>query len=220
MRSDQSAVHADLVARVQRHRTTVHQRPVGAPSRVAFEEAEQWLSSCGRPGIILDTGCGTGQSSRELARQNPDCAVIGIDKSAVRLARGQQTADTDNLLLLRANLLDFMPLARAAHWRCRKLFMLYPNPWPKAAQLNKRWHGSPVFPDAIALGGELELRTNWLIYAQEMQLALRVFGVASELEAHAPNPALTLFESKYQASGHDLWRLTATLPDSSCPTES
>ena len=38
--------------------------------------------------VVLDSGCGTGRSSALLARSYPHLPVIGIDRSAVRLAKG------------------------------------------------------------------------------------------------------------------------------------
>ncbi len=167
--------------------------------------------------MIIDTGCGTGASSCTIATSQPHCAVIGIDKSAARLGRGELLDQPDNLLLLRANLLDFYPLARAAGWRCRAQYALYPNPWPKAAALNKRWHGSPIFPDLVALGGQFEVRSNWRLYVDEMKLALAVFGVESEVLLIEPLQPMTRFEAKYAASGHALWQLRANLDHATPP---
>eukprot|EP00752_Nemacystus_decipiens_P013852 g12298.t1 len=39
--------------------------------------------------VVLDSGCGTGRSSALLARSYPHLPVIGIDRSAVRLSKGE-----------------------------------------------------------------------------------------------------------------------------------
>ncbi len=209
--SDQSGPHPDLAVRVERHRRSGFLRPTHGASAAAFAQARTWLAARSGVPVVLDTGCGTGTSSHTLAHQHPETAVIGIDKSAVRLARGATDDAPDNLLLLQANLLDFYPLARAAGWQASAQYLLYPNPWPKAAQLNKRWHGSPIFPDLIALGGTLELRSNWRVYVDEMRLALSSFDVVATVERFEPVTPLTRFEAKYAASGHALWRLQADL---------
>jgi len=158
--------------------------------------------------LILDACCGVGQSSRAIARAHPNHWVIGVDKSVSRLTRGGE-ALPDNVLLLRADLVDFYRQARQAGWRLDKHFVLYPNPWPKSVHFGRRWHGSPVFPDMVALGGVLELRTNWRLYAEEFHLALACFDRPSEVELFVPETPLTPFEAKYQRSGQSLWRLTA-----------
>lgn len=114
----------------------------------------------------------------------------------------------DNALLLRADLVDFWRLARAADWRLARHYLLYPNPYPKSAHLKKRWHGHPVFPALLALGGELELRSNWSIYVEEFALAVALLrGREGEISPHVPNDGfLTPFEQKYFESGQRLWR--------------
>ncbi|CAM9562378.1 unnamed protein product, partial [Sphacelaria rigidula] len=74
-----------------------------------------------------------------------------------------------NLLLLRADLVDFWILAaRDDTWRVEQHAILYPNPYPKRAQLLRRWHGHPVFPLIIGLGGRISLRSNWKAYLEEV----------------------------------------------------
>jgi len=91
-------------------------------------------------------------------------------------------------------------------------YLLYPNPWPKIGQLARRWHGHPVFPTIVALGGELECRSNWRIYIEEFALALtQLSGQPLQCEAYAPASPITPFEKKYLASGHELWRCRADI---------
>jgi hypothetical protein len=69
-----------------------------------------------------------------------------------------------------------------------------------------------VLPCIAALGGSVELRTNWRIYADEFALALGLAGARVDacetVDAATP---LTPFERKYAASGHELWRCTVVL---------
>ena len=212
--SSQQAAHPRLREVVEKHLQTRFLRPVSAVSLQAFAELDARVEGK-RENLILDTGCGTGASTLELARLYPDCQVIGIDKSASRLARGQrllqQPDAPKNALLLRCDLLDFWLLAAQAGWRVRRHYLLYPNPWPKPEHLKRRWHAHPVFPSLLALGGELELRCNWKIYAEEFALALQYAGVAAVVEEFTPELALTPFERKYQASAHTLWACRALL---------
>jgi tRNA (guanine-N7-)-methyltransferase len=139
-----------------------------------------------------------------------------VDQSAERLARGGRklaTALPANALLLRADVTDLWALMREAGWQLSHHYLLYPNPWPKAEHLQRRWSGHPRLPDLLALGGRLELRTNWETYAREFARALALAGHSAEVAplAVVPEEALTPFERKYAASGHGLWRLTARL---------
>jgi tRNA G46 methylase TrmB len=171
---------------------------------------ENWLVQNNRP-VILDSGCGVGRSTRYLAERYPEHVVIGIDQSVHRLSKAQLDSLPANMLLIRANLVDFWRLAAGSRWQLNKHYLLYPNPWPKTEHLKRRWHGHPVFPDLLALGGQLELRTNWEIYALEMQQALEYSGHSVVVNCFEPGNYLTPFEEKYHRSGQRLFKLTASL---------
>ena len=206
--SPQAGPHQRLEETVSRHLLSEWQRPVGDPTRVAFSRVQSWLVSA-PPSLVLDSGCGTGESTRQLAALHPDAAVIGIDKSADRLSRhGDQG---DGYLLVRADLNDFWRLAVAEGWRLSHHYLLYPNPWPKPSQLNKRRHGSPAFPTILALGGRLEMRTNWRIYAEEFAAALTLAGRNPGMDTLVPVEPVCPFERKYASSGQTLYRVDANL---------
>lgn len=211
--SSQPGIHPALARQVTKHRRQAWQRPVAAHSERAFAGCAGRVAAFSGP-VMLDAGCGTGASSLQLAIANPDALVIGVDKSVARLGRGIAGDRQDNLLLLRADLVDFWRLAAAAQWQLARHYLLYPNPWPKPGHLGRRWHAHPVFPTLLALGGELELRTNWETYAMEWQQALLLHGRSAELDsfescagAGVAGPAASPFERKYLASGQRCWRV-------------
>ena len=74
------------------------------------------------------------------------------------------------------------------------------------------WHGHPVFPTLLALGGVLEARSNWPIYLAEHCFAIhRLTQRAVLCEPYLAAPPITPFERKYLASGHRLWRAVVDL---------
>ncbi|SFT91960.1 tRNA (guanine(46)-N(7))-methyltransferase TrmB [Halomonas saccharevitans] len=211
--SRQTGPHDDLSRRVARALAHPLRKPFATHTREAFAAAQAWLGERGEAPLILDAGCGVGLSTRRLAARFPDCSVLGVDRSADRLSRDHGRLP-DNALLVRADLVDFWRLALNADWRPQRHYLLYPNPYPKAAHLKMRWQGHPVLPAILALGGRLELRSNWRIYVEEFALAVtQATGVAAAAEPFAPGPDyLTPFEQKYHASGQALWRLVVELP--------
>ncbi len=214
--TNQLGPHKDLARRVERALRHPLRKPVAAHTREAFASCLNWRARQDENGprpLILDAGCGVGLSTRRLAERYPDHAVIGVDRSADRLAR-DHGAIADNALLVRADLVDFWRLALEAGWQPTRHYLLYPNPYPKSARLKLRWHGHPVFPALLALGGRLELRSNWRLYLEEFALAMaQATGVTATVEPHSPGAdCLTPFESKYHGSGQPLWRLVAALP--------
>jgi tRNA G46 methylase TrmB len=202
--TDQSGCHPDLEKIVLNHLRHPWRKPCPAHTRVAFEQLRQRLATTPRP-LILDSFCGTGMSTAVIAEQHPEAWVVGIDQSAHRLAK-HQPSGADNYLLLQAEAESFWQcLAEAGiglygHW------LLYPNPWPKANQFKRRVHGHGAFATLARLGGDVELRTNWDIYAQEFFQAASLIGLSGELETVIPVSPMTLFELKYQQRGQTLWR--------------
>jgi tRNA G46 methylase TrmB len=120
----------------------------------------------------------------------------------------------DNHVLLRVELATFWRLLLGAGHLPERHFLFYPNPWPKTGHLVRRWHGHPVFPVLLALGGEIEMRCNWDIYAQEFAraagLATRAAIGVTEIR---PERAISAFERKYLERGQ---RLYSVLVPASC----
>jgi len=90
-------------------------------------------------------------------------------------------------------------------------YLLYPNPWPKSRHLQRRVHGSAAFPFLLQLGGNIELRSNWQLYVEEFGLAMHLAGRLGWVSLTCPQEPMTLFESKYQSSGHQLWAYNGKL---------
>lgn len=213
--SAQTGVHEHLSRLLDRHAGAIFRKPCAEYNRFAFEASlERWQRVAPSAPLILDAGCGVGESSLVLAREFADHYVIGVDRSASRLARRQRdtTGWPENLDLRRADLVDYWRLLDAAGVRLALHYLLYPNPWPKIGQLGRRWHGHPVFPTLLALGGVLECRSNWPIYVAEHALAVRRL-TRREVFCEPFRPALPIspFERKYLASGHRLWRAVVDL---------
>lgn len=213
IQSNQSGTHDSLDSVVLRHLHSVFKRPFPQYSIEAFEPINELVSAHRGP-LIIDSYCGVGESTASIAAAHPSALVIGIDKSSHRLDKHPQAyanSQVDNYRLVRADVDDFWRLAVAANWRPNKHFILYPNPWPKSSQLKRRCHGSPLFPSILALGGKLEVRSNWAIYIEEFAQALTLVGQPCSAEHFQPEPAITPFERKYQLSEQSLWRCRVEL---------
>ncbi|ATD08996.1 SAM-dependent methyltransferase [Pseudoalteromonas piscicida] len=211
--TNQQGLHEKLDEIVTKHLTAEFKKPIAAHTQSAFDEVNARVQAFNGP-IILDSCCGVGESTANLAKRHPDALVIGIDKSAHRLDKHDveyKQTEQGQYILVQADLNDFWRLALEADWQPTHHYLLYPNPWPKAKHIQRRWHGSAVFPFIVKLGGKLELRSNWDIYVQEFARALALSGVDAEVEAYESNEAITPFERKYWASGQSSTRLVVTL---------
>ncbi len=218
----QTDCHERLEQVVRRNLESRFLRPIAPHNAHAYSEFKKnWQQ---QP-LIIDSCCGTGQSSMRLANSHPDSFILGVDKSLARLAVGERqleqiTAPPDNLLLLRADLIDLYRLAAADGINLSKHFIYYPNPWPKSSHLQRRWHASAVFKHMLALGGQIEIRSNWQVYLEEFQAALSVLNIDSTVQAiqfdhrnsDNDDAFVSNFERKYAQSGQQLWQLSASIP--------
>jgi len=200
--------HKDLLRCLDKHRANAWLQPVLAASQAAFNSIAPWLHP--ERELILDSGCGTGHSTVGLAERYPEGLVLGIDQSQARLNKSPSVPN--NARLIRARAEDVWRLLLDRGLSASQHYLLYPNPWPKPRHLMRRWHAHPAFPSLIQLGGQLELRTNWKPYAEEFQIALEYYSRKCGLEViKNDTQPTTLFERKYIASGHTLYRLISLL---------
>ncbi len=228
--SNQDDIYKNLEAVVRKYAATTFLRPVADHTREAFEQACDFVrgfNAAGCAELVLDSGCGTGESTLHLARKFPNVPVIGIDKSAVRLSKAGNERQLEvsaggscdvpaNAFWVRAELLDFWRLALekvdAGEWQILHHALYYPNPWPKESEATRRFHLHPIFPTMLRLSPVTELRTNWEIYAREFAEAAHVLGDTLslkfnvELGAFDPENPETAFERKYKEARQQLWR--------------
>lgn len=209
--TNQTGIHQNLNKVVTRQLLSESQKPVSAHTQLAFQQAVDWLGDY-QDGLILDSCCGVGETTVNIAKAHPNARVIGIDKSAFRTDKHQAYASTlKNYLVLRADLNDFLRLLVLHNKKLLKHYLLYPNPYPKSAHLQRRWYATSVLKDIIRLGGRLEVRSNWQLYIQEFSAALSIADVSSQLNLFESDHAITPFERKYWQSGQKSWQLLADL---------
>lgn len=214
--SNQTGAHKDLISILQRMSGDNYQRPISDFSYKTLSAILSWLSLFDdQRDIILDLGCGVGESSFHLALNYSDKLIIGIDKSISRLERKSsfKLDNPENLLIVRGELLDlwylFATNINFPKERVFKQYILYPNPWPKSKHIRRRWHANPVAPFLFSINSEIELRSNWKIYTSEFQKAADYFGHETEQIILKVDNPISLFEKKYLESGHELFQVIA-----------
>lgn len=210
--TNQDGPHERVAEYALKHSNTVWQSPISKHSQIAFEQCLLKIEEMQLP-LMLDSGCGVGESTQRLALKHPDHLVIGVDKSEIRLSKLK--ALPANALLIRADLYDFWRLCLQKGLKFTQHTVLYPNPWPKSEHLKRRFHGHPLFAELLKLSPNLELRSNWKIYLDEFAIACKALGhnecTVQEFKPVHSDDCFTPFERKYFLSGHSLWKFTLNL---------
>ncbi len=212
VKTNQDGVHEKLEAIVRKHLTHAFLKPVSLHTRQAFEVADSAVQKQGRP-VILDSGCGAGDSTVYLAKRFPQHSIIGVDKSMVRLNKARKKPAPENMMLLRADQFDFWRLLQRAQWDIDAHYIFYPNPWPKKQHLVRRIHGHPAFGVLAGLANYIEVRSNWSLYIKEFAIALQMAGCSAIVQGFKPTSPVTLFEKKFCQSGQSLYRLFSHLSE-------
>lgn len=193
--TSQSEVHTNLTKIVQKHAEKNYRAPITSVQEEAFNRCREFLH---QP-IILDLGCGTGMSTRHLSKIFKDDIIIGIDKSAHRLAKGDEC---ENVKLIRADFHAWLYQAYQFGIKIKSCYLFYPNPWPKPGHLQRRLHGHPIFPYLLSLTSQIEVRSNWKIYCKEFLLATKqLVDADGTVDVYQDDNPVSLFERKYWQQG-------------------
>ncbi len=213
--TNQEGPHPKLITTVKKHLAS-HWRKPKAASNAALKPIEIYLNQYFK-GIVLDSFCGTGESTKYLSTIYPEHLVIGIEKSSHRLSKHVK-ADQKNYVLLHAKCEAVWSELAAQSISVDFHYIFYPNPWPKAKHLMRRVHGHPTFYTLTQLGGQVELRSNWACYVEEFGIAMTIAGAHGFINCAQEIQPLTPFERKFANSGHVLYIYKGKLPSNHANT--
>ncbi len=179
------------------------------------------LPDFAKKAVDLELGCGTGMFALGYAQQHVARHLIAIEQTVNKFRtfeRAFQKQQLPNLTPVHADgslwVDRYLPAASI-----ERLFILYPNPYPKKKQLNLRWHYMPAMHSilrALKPGGEILFCTNlkWLVDEAAAQFSggwgLDLTSV-EEVRLGARS-SLTLFEKKYLERGEICFDLKLRLP--------
>ncbi len=168
-------------------------------------------------GILdLEIGAGQGLHAIQYCLRHPERRLIALERTQAKFAafrsRQMRHPGLDNLLALRSDAQAF-----ASHFlpplSLDKVFLLYPNPYPKARQANQRWHRSPFMGflhTRMKEDGRLFLATNLRWYADEAEHWLAeagLFRLLDRRELREGSLPRTHFEKKYLERGETCFDL-------------
>ena len=161
---------ADLVATLM-PRLAIPAGPVD-PALLAPGAQEAWL----------EIGFGGGEHLAGQAARRPDVLVLGAEPFVNGLGsalRHIEEAGLSNIRLYAGDARDLM--AALPDGSLTRVFLLFPDPWPKARHHKRRLVQSPFAAEiarVLRQGGRLRFATDWADYADQ---CLRVFDQVKEM---------------------------------------
>ena len=172
------------------------------------------------PALDFEIGAGQGLHAIRYAQAHPDRTLVAVERTRdkfARLAQRKAHHALEGLHVVHADAVSIVThFVRPA--TLDRVFLLYPNPYPKARQANQRWYNSPFLGELkrkMRPGASLRLATNLDWYAREAEHALVAqWGLVLEerRELGPDDPPRTHFEKKYFARGERCFDLLFRLP--------
>ncbi len=173
--------------------------------------------------VWLEVGFGGGEHAEALAAAHPDVGLIaaevfenGICSLLSRLAP-EAVADPTPPANLRLYTDDARPLlANLPDSFLAKLFLMFPDPWPKARHTKRRFVHPALLPEAARV---LRPAAEWRIasddptyqdWTDEVLATQSLFAIASRGTTRPPDWPPTRYEAKAIAAGRQpvYWSLT------------
>lgn len=167
------------------------------------------------PAILdVEIGAGVGMFAIAYAHQNSQRSIVAIEHGNTRFSRfRRRVAHHDhlpNLTIVQADAVAWIshqlpPLS------VDRYFLLYPNPYPKKSQTNKRWHAMPFMEKLIQtlkVGGTITVATNERFYADEVEKYYSHYWNLLQDErkiVDANSGGRTHFERKYLERGESCY---------------
>ncbi len=135
-------------------------------ARLAPDAARLWI----------EIGFGGGEHMAAQAQRHPDALILGAEPFVNGVAsalRHLEEGGIDNVRLWQGDARDM--LARVGDASVERVFIMFPDPWPKARHNKRRLVQAPFVAElarVIAPGGYLRFATDWADYAAQTEALL------------------------------------------------
>lgn len=167
--------------------------------------------------LHFEIGFGSGEHLADRADILPDHAFIGCEPfiNGVATALGHvRDKHLPNVRIWKGDALDV--LARLPDGALSFLYLLHPDPWPKARHAKRRMmNDGPVelFAAKLRPGGELRFGTDHPVYLRHALMTMRRHADAFEWLVDGPESwrrrpggwTETRYEAKARRLGHEIW---------------
>jgi len=165
---------------------------------------------------LLEIGFGMGHATLQLAQNNPQWGILGLEVHPPGLARVLKSIhelQLSNLRVVRADAQLVLPLL--PNQVLDGVLVYFPDPWPKRRHHRRRLVQEPfvmLLERILKPGGFLNFVTDWEPYALEVRELLLRRGWALEGESWSERPSWrppTKFEKRALDEGRPIFELVA-----------
>lgn len=166
-------------------------------------ELKSWISSFEH--LAIEIGCGAGLHPILWSQAHPTAGLIALERTKAKFSAFQQRLanhDCSNVFAVNDDATRWLP--NNLQESVNEYFILYPNPYPKEKQANKRWYRSPFthfILNSLKPCGRITMATNEaflkdeaLLYAKDCWSLDVVEYQTSKEQSWQPR---THFEKKY-----------------------
>lgn len=170
--------------------------------------------------IAIEVGMGKGKFIMEMARENPDCNYLGIERYSSVLLRGlekREELEVRNLWFLCVDAKDLGNLFEQGE--VDKIYLNFSDPWPKDRHAKRRLTSPDfmkVYDGILAKEGSVEFKTDnqgLFTYSLEAIPAAGWKILDYTLDLHhspmAEGNVMTEYEIKFSAKGNPIYKLIA-----------
>ena len=144
------------------------------PPMSIFPSHPHWNQA---PHLWLEVGPGRGDFLFAMAAQHPEITFVAIEVRHMRfskLVRQVQEKKLGNIVLIHGMAQEAMPQLFLAN-SLERIYILFPDPWPKRSQSHNRLWNSDFFKlcgDLLKPDGKLFLATDVASYATEAKKSI------------------------------------------------
>lgn len=171
-----------------------------------------------RAHTVLEIGFGNGDALAELAEAHPDRNYIGVEVHRPGIGRLLMRLEAEHINNVRIAPRDAAQVLRneIPDDALDEILIYFPDPWPKKRHHKRRLVQTEfalLLSAKLAVGGRVELATDWPDYAAQMRLVLNATPGLENLATEggfAPRPLRrphTRFEARGRARGFDAFDL-------------
>jgi tRNA (guanine-N7-)-methyltransferase len=192
----------------------------GVPYEKQLKTEADWAAIFGNDNpVVLEIGCGMGETTASIAAANPDTNYIGVEVFTAGVGALLKRIEEHGLRNLRVIQHDAVEIIRdmITPETLHGVHVYFPDPWHKARH-HKRRLIQPPFVHELALrlknNGYIHCATDWENYAEQMLEVLSQETLLSNtaqdasLGGYIPRPdarPLTKYENRGNRLGHGVW---------------